>query len=548
MQQASLEAKAHKKGREQRSRSPNRAAAGGAACAAVSLQEEYDAALELIGCLQEACPRSAAPHKVEVVVRQLLHRAGLRDTAAEMRARVTDLAQDTEYIRVLARARQALKAHNMWREEIDGLLAEAQIDWRGQDAERASLASSLGRGWRGIAFSDLLLGCGIGDAFGAGIEFWDGQWIHANVDGSAFVLQRGDPVLNFAFRGSAVLKPDQAGSGQNYLPGMYTDDCEMTVGLMHALMAPSTYPPTKETMLRYWQDEYFKGQAHYLHTRFWALAGVGRNGHGGIANVYSGSCTIEDLCELQRKKQYPGNAPPMRALPLAFIKDDSLMIQLAIANADATHPHPKARASSLGIALGAQYYVIEQREPSGIITWVLKRLQGCSLQRPGVSEVLELDPQTMSYLAEVDALPGPGRLDAGYQDFMADSTLICLCGPQPVWQGKEVKPLDGSPRLVRGLGADAQRTLGCVLYMLKHHVAGMQLQTLLRCVCVGGDVDSLAALCLAMVGGREGLRFDAPGVPPGGLPMYMLKQLEAAEYLTQVASEFDIWVCKHHDD
>ena len=55
---------------------------------------------------------------------------------------------------------------------------------------------------------------------------------------------------------------------------------------------------------------------------------------------------------------------------------------------------------------------------------------------------------------------------------------------------------------------------------------------------VGGDVDSLAALCLAMVGGREGLRFGEEG----GVPMFLLQQVEGVEYLLETAEAFRKWV------
>ena len=89
-----------------------------------------------------------------------------------------------------------------------------------------------------------------------------------------------------------------------------------------------------------------------------------------------------------------------------------------------------------------------------------------------------------------------------------------------------------------GLQADAMRTVGCVFYLLKHHTEGNILETLLRSLYIGGDVDSLAALTLAVVGGTEGLRFGEPR----GIPNFMLRELEGVEYLTRVAADFGRWV------
>lgn len=55
---------------------------------------------------------------------------------------------------------------------------------------------------------------------------------------------------------------------------------------------------------------------------------------------------------------------------------------------------------------------------------------------------------------------------------------------------------------------------------------------------IGGDVDSSAALCLAMVGGREGLHFGKAG----GLPMHMIGKVEGVEYLVETADKFGKWV------
>eukprot|EP00928_Gymnodinium_smaydae_P005345 TRINITY_DN11825_c0_g1_i1.p1 TRINITY_DN11825_c0_g1~~TRINITY_DN11825_c0_g1_i1.p1 ORF type:complete len:606 (-),score=66.17 TRINITY_DN11825_c0_g1_i1:268-2064(-) len=328
---------------------------------------------------------------------------------------------------------------------------------------------------------------------------------------------------------------DNSGAGQNYMPGMYTDDLEMTLGLAHALMQKEN--PTADDMLAFWKDEYFRGQEHYLHTRFWALAGIGRNGHGGIASVYSGSCTIENMRSRISGMRYPGNAPPMRALPLAFVADDARLTELARRNADATHPHIKARAASLGIAIVGRYVVIERGALDGLIPHLTRRLAELNEADPSKSMV---DEETLTYLREVDELPGPGPLDSTYESFMSEATLVKLCGTQPIWRGPDGNPPDHNPRLVQILNADAQRTLGCVAYLLRHHREGQAMETVLRSLYIGGDVDSSAALCLAMVGGREGLRVGQPG----GVPPFLLQHLEAAEYVAETAKAFEAWVAK----
>lgn len=137
-------------------------------------------------------------------------------------------------------------------------------------------------------------------------------------------------------------------------------------------------------------------------------------------------------------------------------------------------------------------------------------------------------------------------MDGAFEAFVSDATLQTLCGPQPVWQAQRARP-------VRGLNADAMRTLGCVPWVLKHHSARKPKQALLRAICIGRDVDSLAAIVLGMIGGREGLRIGegadsdrnseeklkADGC--SGIPLLMLQQLEAAEYTVETARAFGAW-------
>jgi len=50
--------------------------------------------------------------------------------------------------------------------------------------------------------------------------------------------------------------------------GMYTDDCEMTVGLMHALVADDMAGNlTPDAMLSYWKREYDSARRHNLLSR-----------------------------------------------------------------------------------------------------------------------------------------------------------------------------------------------------------------------------------------------------------------------------------------
>jgi len=80
-------------------------------------------------------------------------------------------------------------------------------------------------------------------------------------------------------------------------------------------------------------------------------------------------------------------------------------------------------------------------------------------------------------------------------------------------------------------------TIGVVLYFLKFH-RGLR-DVLTAALDIGGDVDSVAALCASVVGGSVGLDF---GSGPSQVPWRFLEDLEGVEYLVAKATAFDAWL------
>lgn len=182
---------------------------------------------------------------------------------------------------------------------------------------------------------------------------------------------------------------------------------------MKCLMSEDVQAISADTMLAYWRQEYEMGK-----NQSWF--GIGRAGHGSIKDWYNGSKTIEEIRAAQAGRAAPGtfasvvftnselgNAPPMRALPLAFTGD--AMVPLAIINADASHPHPQARAASILVAECAKY-LFQGSDHGDII-------------KHAVDVVEAFDRDTHDYLKEVDALPD-------YHDGISDTNFEILCGPQ----------------------------------------------------------------------------------------------------------------------
>lgn len=328
---------------------------------------------------------------------------------------------------------------------------------------------------------DLIIGIAIGDAFGAGVEFQDKDWIRRNIDFTAFVNARNN---------ISVPKDQLTAFTQNYTPWDYTDDTEMTLGLMKALM--TNEPFSKELLIQKWKTEYDRGNSKKGH---------GRNGHGSMSWYYSGEKTIEEIRAFQRTRKNPGNAPAMRSVPLGLIPSH-LINNYAEINAQATHPNIHAILSSQCIAKATEFLLMKGGDPKDIISYC--------------QSAIELDKDYQKYLTEVDQLPD-------YED-LAASNFETLCGPQPI---QEPYFLPG----IKGVPSDSKYTAGSVLYVLKNSRNAME--ALRNSIYLGGDVDSVASICTGILAAKTGL---------SSLPNFMENHVEGISYLTEIANQFWEWL------
>eukprot|EP00435_Cladocopium_sp_Y103_P034285 s1863_g8.t2 len=353
---------------------------------------------------------------------------------------------------------------------------------------------------------DLLLGDAVGDAFGFGIEMQDAYWIRQRVTKCSEWPQ------------NPAMKEDHK---PNNIRGMYSDDCEMTVGLMRALMKAEHLKDLGEPeMLEAWQNEWLLSQ----HRPAPALPGIGRAGHGSIKAYFEGRSSLEELKKSQAERVDPGNAPPMRALPLAFLELEELE-RLSAVNANATHPHPKASAASFLMAMAARYLILEKGKQESVIECCLQRLRNSSLSHAETEEYLEVVQRQPDYHSF-------GR----HLSRMPPEVHEALCGPQPNPQLAHCRGGELGNDAVHGVGSDAMRTAGVVLYLLRFHRGPRDV--LLSSVHLGGDVDSVAALALATVAAVEGCQWGTPR----GLPWKLLEELEGVEYLICCAEDFAAWL------
>ena len=325
---------------------------------------------------------------------------------------------------------------------------------------------------------DLLLGIAIGDAFGAGVEFQDRDWIRAHVDFRTFVNARAE---------IPVAEDKKRLFTEHYSAWDYTDDTEMTIGLIKALISSEDF--SEDLLVKKWKEEYDLGIAK---------KGYGRNGHGSMAWYYSGEKTINEIRDFQRTRNNPGNAPAMRSVPLGLIPEH-LINKYAAINANATHPNINAIISSQCIARAAEFILVLEGNPADLITYCMAKVP--------------LNEEYSSYLKQV--------LELGCYEDLDEADFELLCGQQPI----EVPYfLPG----IKGVPSDSKYTTGSVLYILQNCTDAMD--TLKKSVYLGGDVDSVASITTGIMCGKLGCR---------SLPEFMIQKVEGREYLKMIADKWD---------
>ncbi len=312
---------------------------------------------------------------------------------------------------------------------------------------------------------DSFKGIAIGDAFGVGIEFKSRLWMPDNVHFDTYVN---------------VWK----GGQNNITPGTYSDDTEHSIGVIRALL--SNEPFSTDLLLRMFKNEYESDKM---------FKGFPRDGHGSIEDWYKGIKTIDEVRAAQASREDPGNAPVMRALPLWYIEKEQVE-NYACINADATHPNEMGRKASLLTVLTAWHFLREDGDRSDLISFLQAYI--------GMIDVKEM-------LDKIDTLPPPDQL--------TEHNYLFLHGPQPL-------PYIKWDTNIYGLPCAAMKTALNVVYVLKHSTNAFE--ALQHAINMGGDVDSLAAVCTGIAGGKYGL---------DNLPAFMLEQTEGLTRLERLGEE-----------
>lgn len=310
-----------------------------------------------------------------------------------------------------------------------------------------------------------LKGVAIGDAFGVGIEFKSRFWMAENVKFDQFVNVWKD-------------------GKNNILPGTYSDDTEHTIGVVEALLSNSIF--SEELLLEKFKAEYENDKQ---------AKGYPRDGHGSIEDWYIGKKTIEEVRAIQVGRSDPGNAPVMRAVPLAFVSRKNLLPYCKI-NADATHPHELGRLGGYLTALTAWHFLREDGDAGNLIPFLMANFD---------------DEEIKQALQAIDELPSPYEL--------SEDDYLFLHGEQPL-------PYIKWDTNIYGLPCACMKTAYNVVYVMKHSRSAFD--ALRMSINMGGDVDSLAAVCVGIAAGRYGLR---------SLPKFLLEKTEGLARMEELGGK-----------
>lgn len=306
---------------------------------------------------------------------------------------------------------------------------------------------------------DTLQGIAIGDAFGVGLEFKSRFWIAENV--------HFDKYMN------------EWNAGNNTIvPGAYSDDTEHTIGVVEALL--SGQPFSEELLLEKFKLEYENDKK---------IKGFPRDGHGSIEKWYKGEMAIDQVRKIQSVREDPGNAPVMRAVPICFAPRTHVY-PYSIINANCTHPNENARRASVLTVLTAWHFLRNEGEPGELIPFLLGHIA---------------DEEVKFLLENVDVLPK--------QSSLKEEDYLFLHGVQPL-------PYIKWDSNVYGMPCAVLKTALNVVYILKHNTNAFD--ALKSNILMGGDVDSLAAVCTGIAGGKYGL---------DSIPKFMFEKTEGLDRL-----------------
>lgn len=179
----------------------------------------------------------------------------------------------------------------------------------------------------------MLLEIAIGDAYGAGFEFVDDE-----------VIEKEHKLDKYYVSGIDDLKA-----------GQYTDDTQMTLGLVEFMLSKEEW--TKENITKYF------------------LKAFKRDPRGGYAkDFYDFLNSVKDNKEFAEKinPESIRNGAAMRSVPLSIIKDKEVLKKCAKIQASITHDTHEGIVSSQAVALIGHYFLYENGSKNDLKNYLAK--------------------------------------------------------------------------------------------------------------------------------------------------------------------------------
>jgi ADP-ribosylglycohydrolase len=309
-------------------------------------------------------------------------------------------------------------------------------------------------------YQNMLLGIAIGDAYGAGYEF------------RYPLLKDYQNILLDKYIKSAFTDSD-------HFPGMYTDDTQMSIGVVELLISDKEF--NKLNLANTFVECYKRDP----------IIGYAKNFQNFLNSVNSGEEFIKKI-----QPDSIRNGAAMRSVPLGLIYDKNTVIECATINAQLTHNTPKGIASSVAVALMSHIKFYENSRYEGSMDDVMSTLY---------SVIPKIDSESWEYF---DAI-------ANNRDF-------------------NPKLLFGEKHEDKGVPCDGMRTAGAVLYLMSRYDFQFPSSILIDAVKLGGDTDSVASIALGI-----GLIHDSVDNLPDFLYNNLTNHLYGRDYLLFLGNKLE---------
>lgn len=181
----------------------------------------------------------------------------------------------------------------------------------------------------------MLLVIAMADAYGAGFEFTENEYIKKN---------------------HCFTKYHPAGL-DNTPAGCYTDDTQMSIAIAE-LMINESGPWNKNLVAEYFLKAFKRDPRQFYSEEFYNFLLNTETSTEFIENIYSDSVR---------------NGSAMRSVPLGLIKDETEMLEKARIQASVTHDSYEGIVASQAVALAVYYFVNQLGKKEGLFDYVCQQ-------------------------------------------------------------------------------------------------------------------------------------------------------------------------------